>query len=333
MPAEGPIAEYLNLRGWLDRTGRLSMRRCTSTPFVRSWPRGTFVEELAAMGLGDGKLLVEMVTQDTVLHEEVAEVCPDVDCLPGEEQRFRVTASIALHPDAETVRIRRGDRPLWEMQVPESPRLAVALDQIPERHGDTKGRRRRQRNLAVLRLDFSTPADDRLAFIHVVHQWAERAYKTVYLGPPTDAVEIDTSPLPGGSECRFVVTYSNGLRAIEEGTDGFDLDPLGPSVTIARPGDGEQVIAGTPVVLQGFAEDPERPPASMDREHLLWSLDDAEVAVGPSSSVDRLEPGRHQIRLTYRGDTEASATVAVEAVEPATPPADDWEDWDPVELR
>jgi hypothetical protein len=260
----------------------------------------------------------------------------DEVCAPGEVRSFRVLVYIGLHPAAVSVRLRQDERVLWEMRVPEAPRVEVRLERVPKRGG-------RSSRPGVLTLDVSPPADEELAFVSVVLRWAERGYRTVYVGPPEPRIEVPVDGLGGGRECRLLVTYSNGLRGAAAATDPFELDELGPSVTLLRPGDGDAVVAGTPVALEGFAEDPEHPgEAARAGDELVWLVDGEQVATGPSSSVDGLNPGRHEVTLVYRRSeehpgaaergTEARATVRVSAAEPSVPPADQWPDWDPVEL-
>ena len=328
----GPL-EYLVVRGRLDRAGTFTPRRCTSTRFVHRWPDATGTEEVARIGAGRGEVLVETVDEDgTVLQREVAQVEPEEVCEPGASRTFRVLAYIGLHPRARTVRVVREERLLWEMAVPDEPHVEVGLERPPRR-----GAGKREGRPAVLTLDLSDPADETLAFITVVHQWAERGFRTVHLGPPERTVSIPVEALPGGRECRLLVTYSNGLRSASAASEPFELEPVSPAVTILRPGPDDVVVAGVPMTLVGFVEDLERPGRSREDDALVWMVDDREVGTGPVSSVDGLEAGRHEVVLAYRtrqkeGEEEARASVTVNVEPSSEPTADEWEDWDAVEL-
>lgn len=73
-------------------------------------------------------------------------------------------------------------------------------------------------------------------------------------------------------------------------------------------------------VSRRLAEEPER---------LVWLVDGQELAHGTVTSVDRLEPGRHEVTVVYRGEEqEAEHTVGIEVREPAGPTADDWPEWE-----
>lgn len=316
--------EYLVIRGRLDRAGGFTPRRCTSTTHVNAWPQGTSAEDIVCLGAGPGEVVVETVADDgEVLQREVAQVSAEEPGEIGDRQSFRVLAYIGLQPRAAEVRLRREDRVIWEMWVPGAPTVEVRLERLPERGGRTP-------RPAELGLTFSPQADETLAFVTVVYRWGERGFRTVHVGPVRTSIEIPVDGLPGGTDCRFLVTYSNGLRSASASTGSFTWEPLGPAVTVVRPIGGERVVAGVPLVLEGFAEDPEHPGDSVDAARLVWRIDDKEVAAGAVTSIDLLEPGRHEVSLVYRGRVEARETVAVWVRKPQVPTADQWEAWDPM---
>lgn len=320
MADESKPLEYLVIRGRLDRAGQFSPRRCSSTRYVHSWPEATQPDELT------GEIVVEIVADGgEVLQRERAQVRPEEICAPGEARTFRVLAYIGLHPAAVAVRVRRDERVLWEARVPKEPQAAVRLERVPKRGKDKSSE-------ALLRLELSEAADPDLAFITVVFQWAERGFRTVHIGPPTAELALPADDLAGGGECRFLVTYSNGLRAASATTDAFKLAELGPTATIVRPGRGDKLVSGVPVVLEGFAEDPEHPEGVRDADRLQWTVDGSEVGSGPITSVDSLDPGRHEVVLTYRADPEASASVTVTVRENKEPTADQWPEWDVMDV-
>ncbi|MCU1431725.1 MAG: hypothetical protein JWP95_830 [Actinotalea sp.] len=318
--------EHLVVRGRLDRAGDFTPRRCYSTRHVHTWPRGTTTEELDALGAGRGEVVVETVADDGVaLQRELAQVRRLGVCAPGDTPVFRVVAYVGLHPRAVAVRVRRDERVLWEMRIPEQPRVEVRLERAPVREG------RRGRD-AVLVVDHSEPADESLAFLTVVHRWSERRYSTVYLGPVREEIQIPQERLPGGRECRLLVTYSDGLRAATAATEPFGLEPIGATVTIVRPAEDEQATAGVPLVLEGSVVDREDPRGPLDAERLVWTVDGEQVGTGPVTSVDRLDAGRHEVTLTYRAEEEASATVRFRVSDADGPTADEWPEWDTVDV-
>ncbi|HUX71449.1 MAG TPA: hypothetical protein VMV41_13115 [Cellulomonadaceae bacterium] len=322
------VPEYLAIRGRLDRAGRFAPRHCTSTTYVREWPRGTSTDELERIGAGPDLVVVETVGDDgEVLQREIAEVRAEAVCEPGGSRTFRVRAYVGLHERASEVRVRRDDRVLWEQWIPGAPTVEVRLERAPRR-GSVRSTRS-----AVLALAYSPPADEALASVTVVYRWGERGFRTVHVGPLQSIVEIPADGLPGGPGCRFLVTYSSGLRGCSAATEVFDWEPMPPQVTLVRPAPGERVVAGVPVVLEGFAEDPQHVAAPLEPQRLVWMIDDQVVATGPLTSVDTLAPGHHDVTLVYRGDLEAEASVPVWVRKPEVPTADRWPDWDPIALR
>jgi hypothetical protein len=301
--------EVLVIQGRLDRSGRFTPRRCRSTYYVREWP---VVE--------DAEYVVETLDrEDRPLHREPALVTPDIDCGPGDPERFRLVAYIGLQDEAASARLRRGDLVLWRTEIPAAPKVRVSI-------GRAQPNRKRS---YPLDLRYSEPGEG--AHLTVVYQWGERQFRPIYIGPPAESIKIDLRELPGGDACRFVVMYSNGLRSVGDATRTFRLPRVGPSVAIARPERGETVVARTPVILEGHVSDPERPGGPRPDEDLVWLVDSEPVASGPIASIDGLPDGRHRITLSYRADPGAEQSVNVRARAAKDGTADDWDEWDPTD--
>ena len=341
--------EYLLIRGRLNRADDFTPRRCGSTSFVQRWPN-----------VEGSDVFVECVSLDgNVLRSEPALVESELVCAPG-EQTWRVRAYVALDAEAASVRLRRGERVLWEMRIPERPEVRVALEAPPVRGSGSDPVSKRKRagrpkpadgatpgfpggRPAVLVLETSEPAAPDLAHVTVVHRWGERSFRTVYVGPAERTIEISPDRLPGGRECRMIVIYSNGVRSATAATDPFELEPIGPVVRIIRPEDGAELPVGRPVGLEGTVQHPEHPSGPLQDQRLIWTVDEREVASGPMTSVDPLKPGEHVIGLSYRfgkdgsetprGDTDArdlrNARVRIVVHETAAAAADAWPTWSP----
>jgi hypothetical protein len=297
--------EYLLVRGRLDRAGRFIAGRCRSTPNVRQWPvtehSDVTLELLDATG--------------RVMHRELAEVRADTTCEPGDARTFRVQAYIGLREDAASLRLMRGDIQLWEHAIPEQPTLDIRL---------MARRASRDRPLA-LRLKFSPPGEQ--AHLTVIYRWGERQFQPIYIGPPAEKLEFDLAGLPGGEACRLVVSYSNGIRSAHAASDTFVVPKLGPSVDIVQPAARSSVVAGTPLILEAAAHDPELPGGAA-AGRLSWQLDGREVADGFIASIDGLEPGRHRLALVYRGSMEVETSVEIRARKSEAVTANEWPEWD-----
>jgi hypothetical protein len=301
--------EVLVIRGRLDRAGRFAHGRSRSTPNVREWPIVTESDVIVTVELLD--------EANRVLHRERARVRPEIGCQPGDPQTYRVIGYIQLRDDAAAVRLMRGDLELWREMIPSPPTLDVKVSRI---------RAARDKPL-MLRLRYSAPGEH--AHVTVVYRWGERRFRPIYVGRPKPEITIDLRELPGGDECLLAVSYSNGLRSAHAATETFRVPKLGPTVSIVRPEARTSVVAGTPIILEGNAFDPERPGGAKS-EDLVWLIDEKEVARGLIGSVDGLAAGRHRVTFAYRSrpGAEASRTVSVKQAE--IPTADNWPEWDPI---
>ena len=297
--------EVLVIRGHLNRAGQFRPRGCRSTPHVRQWP---VVE--------DSEVVVELLDgDDQVLHREFASVRDDVDCKPGAAESFHVDAYIELRDDATSVRLRRGDFVLWQNGVGERATLKVSL-------------KKRNRVRAVVGLSYSEPGDG--ASMLVVYQWGDRRFDPVYLGPPAEELVIPFAELPGGERCRFLVTYSDGLRSASGLTEPFDVKLRGPRIAIVRPAVEASVVADTPVIFEGMVLDRERLGGPRPDEDVVWLVDGESVGRGLITSVDGLAEGQHTVEMVYAGESRATDRVDVVAVAARTPTANTWEDWNPL---
>jgi len=310
--------EVLVLRGHLDRAGVFTPSRMRSTPHVKSWP---VVEEGRRGSQYDvrAELLDE---RGEVLHREPASVTRVVDCAPGDPRQYRVLAYIGLREDAVDARLVRDDLVLWQQRIPEPAALELSLRQVSPR-----------KRVASLSLAFSEPATDD-AHLTVVYAWGERRFEVCYLGPAEPRLDIDLTDLPGGEQCRFLATYSNGMRSAQAVSDAFEVATTGPVVTLVRPEPGDEVRAGAPVVLEGNVVDRERIGGARADEDLWWLVDGEPVGRGPITSVDGLPDGDHVVELVYRPedskDDLARTAVEVRAVRGRERPADEWPEWDPL---
>jgi hypothetical protein len=300
--------EVLVVRGRLDRAGRFTPRKGRSTGLVRQWPV-----------IESSDIEVELLDRSgRVLHREPADVSPDVGCQSGDPQRFRVVAYIELRPDATVVRLMRHDLELWRDEIPPRPTLQIALERA----------RPSRRTPAVLRFRYSRGGPQ--SHLTIVYKWGTRRFRPIYIGRPSERVEIDLADMPGGEKCRFVASYSNGMRSAQAASREFPLPRLGPRVAIARPEPRATVTAGVPVILEGSVRDDERPGGAA-HEALVWMVGDRQVGQGLITSVDGLTEGRHTIRLVYRGTPGAEASRTLRAQRSKTPTAADWPEWDPID--
>jgi len=299
--------EVLAIRGRIDEAGRFTPGRCTSTFFVRQWPPRE----------PTGHVIELIDAGDRPVHREPALVELDQTCDPGEGRRWQLTAYIGLRDDAVAVQVRREELVLWRREISEPARVGVRM----------AAQRVTREAPVFLRVTYSEPGEG--AFLKVIYKWGERRFHVVDVVAPTDSIEIAMDSRPGGRECRFVVIYSNGLRAAATATRTFPLNPLGPSLAILQPKPRTVLMVGQPLSLEGQVVDPERPGGARAQEGLSWWVDGRPVGRGPIAGVERLEEGRHRVTLRYdAGETEISSQVTVRrgpaVAADAWPPFDDW---------
>lgn len=326
--------EHLLIRGRLDRDDDFTPRRCESTTFIRERPEPDQPDH--------GDVVAETLDADgTVVRSERPSVVPEGVCAPA-DRTWRVRVYIALDEGATTVRLRRGDRILWSVRIPEPPEVRVELASRPARANGRANQRKRKGRAsgtpgfpggepAVLSLEFTRPAEPDIAFVKVLYRWSERGFHLVHIGPAVRRVTIDADRLPGGERCEFFVAYSNGVRTGLARTEPFELPPIGPVLDMVRPADGAGFTEGTPIELEAMVVDPEHPAAPLDRECVRWWVDGEEAAVGPVGSVDPLAAGSHTIGLEYAGRGSAPVRVdrRITVEKSRVPPADAREPVDP----
>jgi hypothetical protein len=264
MPTDIRENETLAVHGVLDRAGRFRPRRCTSTTFVRRWPRPDTSDITVELLDRSGQLLLR----------EPVRMRPRHGCDAGDVSEWNLTGYVALREDGEYVVLRRGEIELWRAEVREAPRLDVTL---------ARARVSRERR-ATLSFRFSEPYEG--AFLQVVYQWGERRHHVVALIEPRDTLDVDLATLPGGRSCRFVVQYSNGMRSAGAATREFALDPLGPALTIVKPATQAVLLPGQPLELEGQVVDPEQPRGPQRGESLSWIVDEQVIGRGMIAGLD-----------------------------------------------
>lgn len=315
--------EHLIIRGRLDAADEFTPRRCRSSRYVRPRPSAP-----------ESDLIVETIgSEGQTLRSAPATVSSDAVCGPGIET-WRVEGIVVLDEGALTVRLRRGERVVWSSVIAEKPTLRVKLRSRPKRGGprsvrevgaDYPGGRP-----AVLEITTSVAAEGLDSHVTLVHQWGEGLFRTVLVGAAADTLEVPADALPGGSRCRFVAIYSNGMRSAVAATDWYPFAPIGPIVRIDAPTGKERLVEGATLSLRGYVEVPEDPGGSRYPERLSWMLNGRVVGAGSQASVLRLPVGRNEITLLYDepGGPSARRSVTVQVKASRHVHADDWEPWD-----
>ena len=124
-------------------------------------------------------------------------------------------------------------------------------------------------------------------------------------------LSVDGLGLAGSDQALIRVAVSDGVNttvAISSGTFQVSLKP--PLPVIVGPADGSFSTTGLPLVLTGFASDPEDGPLA--EAALVWSSDrDGAIGIGDTLTTGEISCGRHTITLTATdSDTMTASTSA-----------------------
>jgi len=116
-------------------------------------------------------------------------------------------------------------------------------------------------------------------------------WQPVELFSGNSSVSLDTSNLPGGSQCLLRVVVTDGFNTGLAVTDPFSLPTHAPEITIIGVTEGQKLAFGIPAELQAFAMDAEE--GSLPSISVWWVLSGPEPAnkTGRTLSLSGLPPG------------------------------------------
>jgi hypothetical protein len=108
---------------------------------------------------------------------------------------------------------------------------------------------------------------------------------------------VDAFDLPGSDNALIQVQVSDGVNTTLDVSDApFTVTDKPPLVFLLGPTEGERLVLGQTVILQGMATDPEE--GTLPGQALAWFSDlDGPLGVGSDVAVDELSHGAHQITL------------------------------------
>ena len=231
-----------------------------------------------------------------ILLKERAGVRETVECSPYTPKAVVVEGSIALHPGATGLAIRKGGLDVIKFKIGERPNLKVSWS---KKTVTRKGK-------YVLRLNYSNPTDN--AMIKIFFQWGPKQYLLAGVGKPSPEFEISFDNMPGGRRCELIVAYSSGLRTTVARTKPFSLALLPSKVEIVRPRADEVFAPWQPVELQGKVQDRQR--GDISPTDCVWSLQGEEIGRGLLVYGGFLDPGSYNVQFQY-GKTKQSIRLRV----------------------
>ena len=250
---------------------------------VPAWETARVLERLEG---GDGAYVVDLLDGEGRV---VSRASPSIDFRESEDpdsSGLRLAAVLVYVPMDESARVLVFHRvdpeelEIYRADVAEDPPMLGELLADGEPPGE-------------LHLRWSS--EHHREVTHTVFYWPdERTPYVLVSGLRGSEVTVDGATIPGPTG-RFAVLTSDGLRssvAVGSRMKGFST---AIRVRITSPGDVDPLPPDQPVDLRATAEDVSGTPVAVD--HLVWSIDEQEVASGPMAASAALAPGEHRIEV------------------------------------
>jgi hypothetical protein len=219
--------------------------------------------------------------------------------MAAEPMRYdRLLGYVPMHPDAATLELGRGDHVIYSATLASSP-PTVRIISLEMPDDDTVR--------VVWEAEHVRPLTFEVAFVDGRGRALPVARRVEQTG-----LDIDTTQLPGGGECRVGILATDGLRSAHVLSEPFSVAHQPPRLGIVRPADGETIEPDQPMTLIGYALDAGG--GALPTEAYRWLVDGQEVArstrlaLGPA-----LAPGEYRVTLAlegYAAAVEASILVA-----------------------
>jgi hypothetical protein len=154
----------------------------------------------------------------------------------------------------------------------------------------------------------SDPDGDPLRFIVSYSPDGGTTWMPLALDVETTSLAIDSPNLPGSTTARFKVEATDQMHMAEDISDApFTVERKGPQTFVLSPGNDETALAGTPVLLEGYAYDLED--GILSASALRWSSNrDGDLGTG-DRVITTLSLGEHVIMLTAT-DSNGNTTAA-----------------------
>jgi hypothetical protein len=133
------------------------------------------------------------------------------------------------------------------------------------------------------------------------------------------SVSVNLKGLPGGTQARFKVLASDGVRTGSDRSDGsFAVPVKPPRVSITAPTEQADLVEGRLITFFGTATDPQD--GSLPASSLVWSSSlQGQLGTGSSVTV-ALQPGTHVITFRATNQASGSAVAMVTLTVHALPP-------------
>lgn len=262
---------------------------------------------------GDYSLALYDAEKRLLSREPVAVAEPSV-CANISPGGSIVEGRMPLWANGKELRFLKGDTVILSVPLGDPPQLTLKWN-------EKKVDRQKKYPLA---LQFSTPVSD--AYIKIFYQWGKTRYLTAALSRPRNEFELEFGNLPGGDNCRLIVSYSSGMRTTVAVSDVFSVPLLPPTLRIVRPRERATFAPWHPITLEAEVNDRQR--ANDDLINLVWLLNGKEVAKGRLGCLQTLPEGKYKLEAKLHGKEVITAQREFGVSRPKGAkgvPANEWE--------
>lgn len=287
----GPGEELVVFQGLLYDDQRFEVLPSYSTRIVSEWPRVT----------GEGYFIEIQDGQGESLGREPVAVNEAIVCNEVASRHRHVHGCITLRPAATRLLFYKEDVLVGQFPIGEPPSLELKWKHQTVSRGKPY----------KLGLKFSKPAPD--AYLQVIYQWTDRLYRTISIIDPAPQFQLDFSQLPGGKDCRLVVTYTSGMRTVVATTNSFSVAPLAASLHIVRPRQNAEFAPWHPITLEAEIIDQQNSPEYGD---LVWLLNGKEVGKGRFGCLETPPEGKYELEARLHGKESITARREFEVSRP-----------------
>lgn len=274
------LPELLVFRGLLSDDLRFEPLGCYSTyvaPRRAAPPPGDYY---LALYTADGH---ELLRQPATLTEPRT-------CSPLSPRGWLVEGRMPLHPQGAQLRFCKGERLIRSFPVAAPPELRLVW----------QPKKVNRRDAYDLLLEYSPPSAD--AYVKILYQWGEKRYMAAGLIRPTPSLRLRFAGLPGGDACRFIISYSSGLRTVTETTHSFFVPRLPAALRIVRPLEGAVFAPWHPIALEATVRDPQGD--AEPARGVAWLLNGRPLAAGRLGCLQALPEGQYTLEARLAGKEE-----------------------------
>jgi len=260
-----------------------------------------FVEEGVPTPSTIGEYSMECVSSDgTVLNRVTFDPCRSAE--PTEEEVYLFCLTIEFPADTCKIVIKHHDTVLKEVAVsPSAPTVTVTSPNGGEQWD------------GIQKITWEGNDADGNKLYYTILYSHNGGGDWIPLGADltTTVYFLNTTSLPGGTDCLIKVLATDGVRSSHDMSDAvFSIPVKGPEAYISLPIEGAKYKKGSTVTLNGVGIDQDG--SELDNSSLAWfSNMDGFIEIGGHVSTSTLSLGDHEITLEVSDDENQKESAEV----------------------